>query len=85
MGMGDLVKRLSERRGGRGIGMHVKRGAKGTDGGSSDPSMDELREFLEADHLGVQADPQFKEELRKKLWKLVQAQANQRRDRDEQS
>ena len=34
---------------------------------------DELREFLEADLLGVQADPEFKERLREKLWALVRA------------
>ena len=32
---------------------------------------DELREFLEADLLGAQADPEFKEGLRRKLWTLV--------------
>ncbi|MBW2272333.1 MAG: hypothetical protein JRG96_03610 [Deltaproteobacteria bacterium] len=36
-----------------------------------DFSADELSEFLEADLLGVEADPQFKEELREKLWTLV--------------
>jgi len=38
---------------------------------SMDFSADELSEFLEADLLGVEADPQFKEELREKLWTLV--------------
>jgi len=33
---------------------------------------EELREFLEADLLGSQADPRFKEDLRRKLWLLVQ-------------
>ncbi len=33
----------------------------------------ELREFLEADLLGAQADPRFKEALRRKLWTLVRA------------
>ncbi|MCZ6782261.1 MAG: hypothetical protein O7G30_03040 [Proteobacteria bacterium] len=32
---------------------------------------DELREFLEADLVGVRADPEFKESLRRKLWTLV--------------
>jgi hypothetical protein len=32
---------------------------------------DELREFLEADSLGVRADPVFKERLRRSLWELV--------------
>ena len=36
-------------------------------------SSDELREFLEADSLDVQADPEFKERLRRKLWEMVRA------------
>ena len=39
----------------------------------SDVTLDELREFLEADIMDVKADPAFKERLRKKLWDLVQA------------
>lgn len=31
----------------------------------------ELREFLAADYVPTQADPAFKESLRKKLWTLV--------------
>jgi hypothetical protein len=34
-------------------------------------SAEELREFLEADLLGTQADPLFKEALRRKLWAMV--------------
>ncbi len=34
-------------------------------------SPEELREFLEADLLGAQADPVFKEALRRKLWAMV--------------
>lgn len=34
---------------------------------------EELQEFLEGDLLDVQADPEFKERLRRKLWELVQA------------
>lgn len=41
-------------------------------------TVDELREFLEADYVEVQADPAFKERLRRKLWDLVQARARQR-------
>ena len=36
-----------------------------------DFTAEELREFLEADLLGVEADPQFKEELRESLWSMV--------------
>ena len=39
----------------------------------TDFTMDELREFLEADHLDVRADPVFKERLRDKLWDLLQS------------
>ena len=34
-------------------------------------SPEELREFLEADLLGAQPDPIFKEALRRKLWAMV--------------
>ncbi len=40
-----------------------------------DFTMEELREFLEADLIDVRADPEFKERLRRQLWKMVQAQA----------
>ena len=35
-------------------------------------TMDELREFLEADLGGATADPKFKEELRQTLWDFLQ-------------
>lgn len=41
---------------------------------------DELREFLEADLLGVPADPEFKERLKQRLWELVQDQAKAKLD-----
>jgi hypothetical protein len=41
----------------------------------SDFSIDELREFLEADLVDVKVDPEFKERLRKQLWELVQDRA----------
>ena len=44
----------------------------------SDVTLDELREFLEADVMDVKADPIFKERLRKKLWDLVQAESRTR-------
>lgn len=44
-----------------------------------DFTLDELREFLEADLLDVRADPAFKERLRQRLWALVSARASQRR------
>ncbi len=46
-----------------------------------DFTMDELREFLEADHLDVRADPVFKERLRDKLWDLVQSRFGAQREK----
>ena len=46
----------------------------------SDFSIDELREFLEADLVDVKVDPEFKERLRKQLWDLVQDHARGPRD-----
>lgn len=34
-------------------------------------TLDELREFLGADYLPVDADPEFKERLRRELWEIV--------------
>ena len=48
----------------------------------SDVTLDELREFLEADMMDVKVDPAFKERLRKKLWDLVQEQSGRPRSRD---
>ena len=42
---------------------------------SADISTEELQEFLEADLYPVQADPAFKEELRRTLWEVVQRTA----------
>ena len=36
-----------------------------------DISADELREFLDADDMEVEADPLFRERLRRKLWTIV--------------
>lgn len=35
---------------------------------------DELREFLEGDLYDVEADPEFKERLRRKLWDMLRLQ-----------
>lgn len=48
------------------------------DTASSDFSIDELREFLEADLVESQADPEFKERLRRRLWLMVQERARKR-------
>ena len=52
--------------------------------GLVDCTMDELREFLEADVLDVKADPEFKEQLRRKLWSLLQGRyGDGKKDSDE--
>ena len=62
--------------------MSGDRGRQMMDDGAMDFSMEELREFLEADRLDVPADPKFKERLREKLWALVSLRAGRpRRDR----
>jgi hypothetical protein len=38
-------------------------------------STEELLEFLEADQLPVEADPEFRERLRSELWDLVKSLA----------
>jgi hypothetical protein len=48
------------------------------DEGVLDCSLDELREFLEADLVDVHADPEFKQSLRRKLWDLVQVRNRMR-------
>ncbi len=83
MGMGNIVKWLGESRGRRIFGMGGKSDEGVMDEGSSEFTMDELREFLNADHHGSGADPEFKEKLRKKLWDLVQARARERSGDDE--
>lgn len=46
--------------------------ATAIEGGADAPaSRAELNDFLAADYLGTQADPEFKERLRKDLWSLV--------------
>ena len=40
-----------------------------------DFTLEELRDFLEADLVDVRADPEFKERLKRQLWKMLQAQS----------
>ena len=54
------------------------------DEGSMDFTMDELREFLEADVRGVKADPEFKERLRRRLWEIVRLGTGERVGGDEE-
>jgi len=46
---------------------------------TDDFSIDELREFLEADLVDVKVDPEFKERLRRQLWDLLQDRARRPR------
>jgi hypothetical protein len=41
---------------------------------------EELQEFLEADGHPIEADPLFKEELRRKVWELLQRNIRRRFD-----
>ena len=70
--MGARAKYGSHLRGGD---MATKQDDRMFESEFSDVTLDELREFLEADIMDVKADPEFKERLRKMLWDLVQVQA----------
>lgn len=48
----------------------------------SEFSVDELREFLEADLIDVPIDPEFKQRLREQLWNLVQRRARRTVERE---
>jgi hypothetical protein len=50
-----------------------------TEEAMADFTIEELREFLQADSLEVPVDPAFKERLRRKLWDLLQEQLRNRR------
>ena len=79
--LGSSLRRLfpprrSGDRGARGSG-----GQRGVQEVSPEFTTEELEDFLRADHLPVQADPDFKERLREELWDMVQAQSTpDRRD-----
>ena len=62
--------------------MTSNRGKQPMDEGALDVTPEELREFLEADHLDVRADPKFKERLRRKLWEIVRLRSG-KSSRDE--
>jgi hypothetical protein len=54
-----------------------------TDEMLADFSVEDLREFLQADLLDVPVDPRFKERLKRRLWELVQEQARRRKQPEE--
>ena len=58
---------------------NAERKQKMADEAMADLTIEELREFLQADSLDVPVDPAFKERLRRKLWELVQEQVRQRK------
>jgi hypothetical protein len=64
-------------------GTGAKREGAALDDSLMDFTMDELREFLEADLVSVRADPEFKERLRRRLWDLVRDRSGQRGTRGE--
>lgn len=76
------MKRLGAwgRRGSDTSGAAAKREEEVMQEGLADITMEELREFLEADELDVRADPEFKERLRKKLWAMLREQRDVRSD-----
>jgi hypothetical protein len=55
---------------------------KMTEDAMMDFTIEELREFLQADLLDVPVDPRFKERLKRRLWELVQRQAKERESDD---
>ena len=52
--------------------MRDQRGDSGFAANFREITVDELREFLEADLSGATADPKFKEELRQTLWNFLE-------------
>lgn len=65
-----LGQTRTKREGGMGSGV---REAGGMGEIAAEFSTEELLEFLEADQLPVEADPEFRERLRGELWSLVQS------------
>jgi len=56
--------------------MRDKRGGSEFAENPGEITMDELREFLEADLSGARVDPKFKEELRQTLWDFLQSRTD---------
>jgi hypothetical protein len=55
--------------------MGIKRDEEVMDEAAMDFTIEELREFLEADLLDVEVDPEFRDRLRRRLWDMVVARA----------
>ena len=58
-------------RGRRFLGMRGERDTRGVDEDAGEFDMEELREFLEGDAGEPPADPEFRERLRRRLWRMV--------------
>jgi hypothetical protein len=71
-----MWRRGSDGRRGRSGGAGDAGGSVGE--GAMEITLEELREFMEADLVDVHSDPEFKHSLRNRLWELVQARNAQR-------
>lgn len=80
--MKRLGSHKGRRRGGT-TGADAERDQVMTDEMLADFSVEDLREFLQADLLDVPVDPRFKERLKRRLWELVQEQARRRKQPEE--
>ena len=76
--MNRLGPRKSRRQGGS-RGADAERDQSMTDDVMTQMTVEELREFLQADLLDVPVDPRFKERLKRRLWSLVQEHARRRK------
>jgi hypothetical protein len=65
-------------RGGENLEMAGDRSGRVMNEGAMEFTVEELREFLDGEVLGVRADPAFKERLRHTLWEMVRARRPQR-------
>ena len=71
-----MKRQRSRRQELRGIAENAERPQEMVEEALQDFSIDELREFLEADLVDVPVGPEFKERLRERLWDLVRANAS---------
>lgn len=62
-----------------GIALGGKPGEDAVPDGTSEATLEELEEFLEADRVEVRANPEFKERLRERLWEIVRLRRRPRR------
>lgn len=77
-GITERLQRWMPNRWRRGGSKRGARERKVIDEVAGEYSTEELQEFLEADRLPTRADLDFKEELRERLWEMVQERARER-------